>query len=57
MVTFAKMYPFVAEFTVKEATVSRVTIFLKEALHKINFLGIYKMFNIINSSHSSHLDG
>ena len=38
------------EFTVKEVTVCKVVIFLKEALHQIDSLGIYKIFNITNNS-------
>ena len=38
------------EFTVKEVTVCRVAIFLKEALHHMDFLGIYEIFSITNSS-------
>ena len=38
------------EFTDKEFAVCRVAIFLKEAFHQIDFLGIYEICNITNSS-------
>ena len=39
------------EFTAKEITVFRIVIFLNEALCQIkNFLGIYKIFTITNST-------
>ena len=38
------------EFTFKEVTACSVATFMKEAFHKIHFLGIYEIFNITNSS-------
>ena len=35
----------ISEFTVREVTVYRVAIFLKEVIRQIYFLGIYEMFN------------
>ena len=34
-----------SEFTVREVTVCRVAIFLKEVIHQIYYLGIYEIFS------------
>ena len=41
-VTFAEKYPCITGFTVKEVTVSRAAISLKEALNQIDFLEFMK---------------
>ena len=41
---------FMTEFTVKKVAVFRVATFLNNALQQIYFLGIYKIFNITNST-------
>ena len=38
------------EFAVTEVTVCKVISFLNEALRQIDFLGIYEMLNITDSS-------
>ena len=38
------------EFTVKGVKVFRVNTFLNKAIHQYNFLGIYEIFNITNST-------
>ena len=40
---------FVTEFTVREVTVCKVAVFLKEVSRQIYFLGIYEIFSITNS--------
>ena len=50
IVIFAEKYP-LTELTVKEVTVF-FTIFLKEALHQIDFLGLLGICEIFNMSKS-----
>ena len=39
------------EFTVEEVTICRVAFFFTEALHQIDFLGIYEIFDKLTARH------